>query len=406
MHWRQNPERLAWFILITCFVVWSAMVVAVPLWVRDQVIHATRIQPTIVTAQAGTVQLWTPRAEEPNAVTERRSVPEGSRVITDDTSRALLTVTTEDDSQLPLLTLQLFQASSIQLEQARTRRYGWSREPNHVDLVLDKGRISLASSSTDEPPILVKVTTPNGVVNCGPGTFYIEVQDGTTSVTARFGTAQVVSSGSQVTANIGQRVDVKLGQAPLPPVPAAVNLVRNGGFDLGLTEWKQVQVTPPGLQPAQITLDTSGQRRFVRFLRRTEDGAPSMGGITQNLNKDVQGFESVVLRMDLQLLYQSVPGGGAQASEYPVQVDVSYTDIYGKDLHWYQGFYYLDVPPAIKYQPPSGERIPLGAWYTYESPDLFQALRDTRPARINSITVSASGHDYESLIADVALIVR
>jgi hypothetical protein len=101
-----------------------------------------------------------------------------------------------------------------------------------------------------------------------------------------------------------------------------------------------------------------------------------------------------------------VPGGGYLASEYPVMVDIFYTDIYGKDLHWYQGFYYMDLPAGSPWLQPTGEKIPLSVWYTYESPNLFEQLRDTRPARINSITIYASGHDYDSRVADVALTVR
>jgi hypothetical protein len=101
-----------------------------------------------------------------------------------------------------------------------------------------------------------------------------------------------------------------------------------------------------------------------------------------------------------------VPGGGYLATEYPVMVDLFYTDIYGKDLHWYQGFYYLDLPPGSAYLPPTGEKVPLGLWYTYESPNLYSLLSETRPARINSVSLYASGHDYESLVSNVALTVR
>jgi hypothetical protein len=126
----------------------------------------------------------------------------------------------------------------------------------------------------------------------------------------------------------------------------------------------------------------------------------------QAVNRDVQGYDSLVLRLDLQLLYQSVPGGGYRASEYPVMVKITYTDIYGKDLFWVQGFYYMDLPARSTWDLPTGEKVPMGIWYTYESPNLFELLRDTRPARINAISIYAAGHDYESRVADVALTVR
>ena len=93
--------------------------------------------------------------------------------------------------------------------------------------------------------------------------------------------------------------------------------------------------------------------------------------------------------------------GGEKDSEYPVTVDLFYTDIYGKDLHWYMGFYNLELPPNSPYPRPSGERVPLGVWYTYESPNLFELLGDTRPARVNARLAvedynaigQVSGHD-------------
>ena len=114
----------------------------------------------------------------------------------------------------------------------------------------------------------------------------------------------------------------------------------------------------------------------------------------------MQGYDDLNLRLDLKVLSQSVPGGGYLASEYPVMVDIAYTDVYGKDLHWYQGFYTMDLPKESAWAPPAGEKIPQDAWYSYESPNLFELLRETRPARINSVTVYASGHDYDSMVSD------
>jgi hypothetical protein len=110
-----------------------------------------------------------------------------------------------------------------------------------------------------------------------------------------------------------------------------------------------------------------------------------------------------LLRFDLKLCTRAC-GGGYLATEYPVMIDL---------LHGYlrkrltgSGFYYLDLPPGSTYLPPTGEKVPLGIWYAYESPNLYSLLSETRPARINSISLFASGHDYESLVSNVALTVR
>ncbi len=70
------------------------------------------------------------------------------------------------------------------------------------------------------------------------------------------------------------------------------------------------------------------------------------------------------------------------ASEYPVMVDLFYTDIYGKDLHWYAGFLLAWTCRRHPYPEPDVERVPLGVWYTYESPNLFELSKSTA-ARIH-----------------------
>ena len=193
-------------------------------------------------------------------------------------------------------------------------------------------------------------------------------------------------------------------------MPDTLNLVLNGRFDGRLTPpWQNyVNLSQPDLMSGKVTQEQVGQRDTVRFTRKTEDNAPNEVGLRQEINRDVQGYDSLVLRFDLQLVYQSVPGGGYQASEYPVMVRIDYTDIYGKDLYWVWGFYYLDLPSGVTWVSPTtrGEQVPSGVWYTYESPNLFQLLRDTRPARINKITIYAAGHDYDGRVADLALTVR
>jgi len=407
MHWRQNPQRVAWFILIISFVACCVLTVTVPLGARSFLLHATRPRAAFATALAGTAQLNLPQAADPTAVTERRAVVEGSTLITDNTARALLAVYGDEAGEQVLATFQLFQDTAVTLDRARIPRFVWSMDPDQISLDLARGRLLISTQTVGGRAIRVRVTTPQAAMAFDAGAYDIIIQGEETQVRVRSGQAQVEAANVQVTANGGERISVQAGRAPSLPVPGAENLVRNGAFEGELApHWEKVVTVSAGLAAGDITTETDGQRRVVRFTRRTEDGAPNTAGVQQTLDRDIQGYDSLVLRLDLKLLYQSVPGGGYLASEYPVMVDIAYTDIYGKDLHWYQGFYYMNLPPASPWLPPTGEQIPLGIWYTYESPNLFELLRDTRPARINSITIYASGHDYDSMISDVALSAR
>lgn len=408
VQWRQNPQRLAWLILVTSFFACTLCSVAIPFSVRQYLLHAQEPRAAYITSLAGTVQLHAPGKDDPTAVTgDRRPVLEGSEITTDKTDRGLLVVAASGGDQI-LLTAQLYQDTIVRLDEARTPRFSWSQDPVKVSLYLERGRIAIASTPASGRTVSVRVETSGAQVALGAGSFLVEMSGDETLVTARAGLARIQGAGTVVTANNEQRVSVKTGHAPDLPVPAPLNLLQNGAFEDGtLNGWHEVlEVGAVGREPGTVAVERVGQRQVVHFFRRSEDDTPNMVGIQQRLNRDVQGYDSLVVRLDLQLLSQSVPGGGYLASEYPLMLDVFYTDVYGKDLHWRHSFYSQDLPPGSNWRPPWGEKLPVGAWYTYESANLFQELGDTRPMRINTITISASGHDYESSIANVALTVR
>ncbi len=407
MSWRQNPQRVGWLILIISFISCCSLAVAVPLGLRSFLLSATRSIPSFITATAGTVQLFPPGVDEPVAVTDRRAIVEGSRFVTDANARALLTVPADESGVSSLATLQLYQDTDLRLDLARAPRFPWNYGANQLVLDLRKGRVSVSAQIAGGRPIQVQVNTAHASTTFGSGTYDVTIDGDSTQVRARAGTAQVLAAGRQVTINSGERSSVIAGGPPDLPVPAALNLVLNGKLEGRLSPpWQEVVKVGAGLVAGKITQQSADQRQVVRFSRRTEDGAHNEVGLKQDINRDVQGYDSMSLRLDVKLLYQSVPGGGYLASEYPMMVDIAYTDIYGKDLHWYQGFYYMDLPPESTWAPPYGEKAPQDIWYSYESLNLFDLLKDTRPARINSITLYASGHDYDSMVSDVALSVR
>lgn len=422
MTWRQNPIRVAWLIMSVSFVLCVLLAFIVPMTARNFVLHATRARVATATATTGTAQLWTAGATDPTAVTARRPIAEGSRLETDTTAKALLTLAADDAGERVLGIVQLYPNSAVTLQQARTPRFNLSPDPQRIALDLHRGRMAVTAQRIDEREVAVSVTTPQAAVTFGVGTFDIILSDSDTQVRVRSGTARIAAEGQIVTASAGQRVAVAAGRAPDLPIPDTVNLVLNGTFESAFAPlWQEFAEVKTGYRPGTVTMVTDGRRRALRFSRREEDGVPNRVGVTQMVNRDVEGYDSLALQLDLRLTHQSVQGGGQNATEYPLMVDVFFTDSYGKDIHWYKGFYYLDllpgspyltplredqVPADAAYFPPTAERVPIGIWYSYESPNLFELLKKTQPARIISISVYAIGHDYESYVSDVGLTVR
>jgi hypothetical protein len=104
-------------------------------------------------------------------------------------------------------------------------------------------------------------------------------------------------------------------------------------------------------------------------------------------------------------------------SECPLFVSIEYIDQGGINRIWQQGFYSLGVPDAnatpgicttCSLVQRDHERVPPGQLFFYEV-DLIEALARLRyspPRFIQSITLVASGHTFETEVSDVALIVE
>ena len=149
----------------------------------------------------------------------------------------------------------------------------------------------------------------------------------------------------------------------------------------------------------------------VRLFRREQDaGNHTEVAIQQRLDQDVRDFDRLEVALDVMLEFQSLSAGGQQSSEFPVIVRLDYKDLWGSDKFWTHGFYYQNeagYPVALDaWGRPSGEQIPRGVWYPYESGNLIDLLGENRPAQITGLTVYASGWNYESLVSEIQLIVE
>jgi hypothetical protein len=156
--------------------------------------------------------------------------------------------------------------------------------------------------------------------------------------------------------------------------------------------------------PATVEVIEQDGRRVVHFIRQGEENVHTEVGIRQTIDQDVNVFDFLSIRLDVKLIRQSLPGAGYLSSEFPIRVEIAYTDIYGKDLTWGRGFYYRDPEPGWPII--NGDKIPPFVWFSYESPNLMEELKDTRPARVNSIRVYASGWNYESMASEISLVAR
>jgi hypothetical protein len=143
---------------------------------------------------------------------------------------------------------------------------------------------------------------------------------------------------------------------------------------------------------------------------RSNPGDHTEVAIHQRMERDVRDFDRLEVSLDVKLEFQSLSGGGLLSSEFPIIVRLDYKDLWGDDKFWTHGFYYqnnANYPIAPDpWGRPTGEQVPRGVWYPYESGNLLDLLGENQPASITGLTVYASGWNYEGLVSEIQLIVE
>lgn len=401
---KRNPERTAWTILLIAFGIFCSFSIIVPLSIRWYIVNATDPFETSVTSVRGTVLIGDPNAELSPSLPDgsTASIQESFTVSTDGTSQAILTFF--DDSSLTL-----YSDTSIILRETRIPSFSLSPNPTRIVAELTRGRIR-ATSARSRDSLKFDIKTPQATIHLDQGSFSIEVGQEETQVTARLGQAEIISSEHLVTLQQGQRVVVGSNRPPSSPLPAAQNLLSDGGFTTSLAEsWEVYEHNPFSVVTTTVESLVFQNRNVLLFKSAGADNVHTEIGVRQQVNKDVRDFQSLRVSAEVRLVQQSLSGGGMLGSEFPIMLRLDYKDANNNDRSWYHGFYY-DPPPDnyILYNQPdnSAERVARYIWYPYESINLLTTLGPAKPVFIKSIQIYASGWIYESMIANVSLLAQ
>jgi len=412
---RDNPERLAWVILLLSFFTCIGLVVSVPLGVRHYILHACVGQNVTLEVQRPPLSVTLPGRGLPVSVAEHYDdVPERTIVTTDATAGRLVMHTPRADSPV-VATVQLYDHTEVTLASARSPRFAASRLPHQIALKVRVGRVRISIADDNGRSTVVEVHTPHGTITLVEGTYWISVDATTTEITVRDGYAKV--SGAEQSTSLGpaERAIIRDDDQIFGPLSAARDLVVNSDFaaplDEGWTSYsKDIQIA--GQSGGEVQSTEIEGRPAIVIERRGEGHAET--GITQQLDTDIRDFSFLQLHLLLYIEEHNVPVCGSLGSECPVMVRIDYKDADGTDRRWLQGFYSL--PDANAPGNPlfcvtcdirnDHIQVPEDTWYPYDSDNLIPLLSQDgkAPILISSITVNASGHTYRAFIAEVELI--
>jgi hypothetical protein len=369
--------------------------------VRWYLVNATVSHEATLEVIMGTVLVWEPGANTPIGVTSSTTVPEGSRIRTDSSSRAFLTFFDNSTATLSFDT-------EARLAAMRSPRFGLSNKPDALHVEISHGQVNIGVALPMDGPREFSSTSPHMAALLSEGSYSFKVTSDSSRTIVHLGAADVTAQGETVALAQRERTTVRQGQPPAEPIAAAQNLLVNGSFTEELsTGWQSYneQGGDGGDIDGEISVidlpDT--ESRAVRFFRTASGGNHCETVIRQDLDEEISDLAtSISLYLKVILLNQSLSGGGYLSSEYPLMIRLEYEDVYGSPGHWTHGFYYQnqDNNPTMY-----GERIALNGWFDYGSGNILETIYP-RPARLKSLLIYASGWDYESMVTDVSLIVE
>ena len=406
-------EKMAWGILLTAFAVFLLFFFGIPISIFLYIDNASIPQLAQGQGTRGVTLLSDPnlRADAVVQIAEgekRTDLIEGSTLRTDANSQILLEFFDQS-------TLLLFPNSHVTLYEMRRPRFGRSSHPERLVVVVSHGRVR-AQVAANDPAVSFEVQTlqapaPHGGIILETGSYAIETSNEVTHVSVRSGVALVHGqTGKQVKLEANERAEIALGTAASGPLPAKRNLLVNSDFrklevSEGISEgilaegWSVTssQGGDGGEVNGTVEVVPTSSTRALNFVRLNSNGNHGQTSVEQEVKKLVGDYLSLILRLDVRVVDQSLSGGGVQSSEFPLIVRINYTNHYGNDQHWTWGFYCKNPD---NYNALQSSKIPCDTRVTFES-NLQKELED--PLTINSIQLYASGWDWNVYVSDVEL---
>ncbi len=419
---RENPERIAWIVLWSAFGIFILLLVSTPYLVYTTLTNSERVLSVSATLTSGIVLLNHDPNSPPEALINiADNVRENTRFETSPASQTAIVFNTPNGSPPDTLgTLQLYGDTEATLRIMRTPRFDFSTRNHRLIIELQRGRARIDLVENGGRLVEVTIETPQASITLDrSGSYSLEVNSAETQVTVREGIATVTAQGNSLTLGREERTYVRTDSAPAGVQSGTRNLITNGDFQAPLSNgWTVFQNrSAPDAKPGELeTLNHSG-RQALHFARFDNNWAEL--GIRQELNRDVRDYESLKLQLAVWLAEHSLYNCGSLGSECPVMVRLEYTDNSGTAREWLQGFFY-NTPPfnidppvptrCVTCPPPSGEHqlVQRGVWFFYDSPELLSAIREVgfEVVRLDAITIYASGHNFESYVAEVALLAQ
>lgn len=177
-----------------------------------------------------------------------------------------------------------------------------------------------------------------------------------------------------------------------------LSFLTNDDFSSGLAGWEEIRTGKANIMNIGVVEDSAEYPHTLGFKRQGAKKIRGELGVSQSLNKDVSGYNSLVLKADVKIIYSSFKSDRLPEGAYAVTIKLEYLDEDGAIRWWKHGFLYGEV---IKYKD-IGEKIPQNQWYSYISQNLLEL--SPKPKIINQLRIYGDGWEFWARVANVQLI--
>ncbi len=421
------PERVAWLVLLAAFALFCAVAFSSIFAVYQYLFQSTVPLPATLKVAKGTIGI-TPGCDLIEEV-ERASEDLTNTltcVSTDSLSQATIQFRSSNESETLLAAVTLQGNTSGTFNQANQPRFDLSPNPKRVQFSNLQGTFDIFVTGIVPGGRQFYLTLHTDALDSEEGAqvqirengrYRLTVSEDELHLHTLAGTARVFFKndlGSRQTTDAGEELVLRLGARSSSSQATTENILPNGAFTLvgaaGLADWQcnAIQALPP---VGDYSLQQYDGRRGLR-LRRL-DNAATPGAVTciQEIEAErgnLRAYDSLRVLATFNALHQNLDVCGELASECPLMLRIDYLDQYGRAGEWLRGFYY---------EPSDSERKRCASclqdhietnqdvWYTFESDNLFNLIaEDNRPVQIKTITFYASGHQFDTVVSEMALL--
>ncbi|MBN2469151.1 MAG: hypothetical protein JXN59_00395 [Anaerolineae bacterium] len=425
----KDPGRLAWTVLLIGLVLFCITTFTIYIGVRWFLFDSTVPLNTTLYVSRNTASVLTSTSDAFLAVHNMLSISPDTQITTDSSSQGQLTFTDPYTHQA-VASITLLRDSSVQILSFLRPRFEFSGNA-YVITAQFQGSIDVDVFPDLDRDIIIDVESGHGLIRMGKsGRYLLTNQTERFSVLNRAGEAVLINNAQEARAiPEGLTGWINTNTNTLEIAQPLVDIIPDGSFDTFnpadpafSSEWGCYSLRDD-VQAAEgeYRREVINGRAVMHITRVEEPGKPATNhaetGCLQYLNTiteplPVTVFDYLELRVTLQIRDRPLMLSmcGQQGSECPVMVVIEYLNQYKQPQQWIHGFFTrydqaVGWPLRCATCAQDHEQLNQDTWYTYTSGNLLQLLpEDQKPVAISSVRFYASGHEYEVLLGEVALL--